>query len=87
LTDIKESNPVEVAEYAVAKSFLDVPVFVWWSPHVLKKRSRIIAAVTKRYHKRIHKLGIEVPKIWDDCVRLDKENDSTLLQDSEWNPT
>jgi hypothetical protein len=78
LADLKESNPVEVAEYAAAKSFLDAPGFVWWEPHVLKKRSRIIAAVTKRHHKRTHKFGIEVPKSVDDCVRLDKENDSTL---------
>jgi hypothetical protein len=49
---------------------------------VLKKRSRIIAAVTKRYHKRTHKFGVEVPNSWDECVRLDKENDNTLWQDS-----
>jgi hypothetical protein len=62
LADIKESNPVEVAEYAASKSLLDTTDFVWWAPHVLKKRSRSIAAVTKRYHKRNHKFGIEVPK-------------------------
>jgi hypothetical protein len=26
-------------------------------------------------------LGIEVPKRWDDCVRLGKENDNNLWQD------
>jgi hypothetical protein len=81
LTDLKEINPVEVAEYAVPKNLLDAPDFVWWDPHVLKKCSRIIAAVTKRYHKCTRKFGIEVPKSWDDCVRLDKENDNTLWQD------
>jgi hypothetical protein len=60
--DLKESNPVEVAEYASAKRLLESPAFVRWAPHVLKKRSRSIAAVTKRYHKRTHKFGIEVPK-------------------------
>jgi hypothetical protein len=72
LVDLKESNPVEVSEYAAENSLLDTPDFVWWAPHVLKKHSRIIAAVTKRYHKRTQKFGIEVPKNWDDCVRLDK---------------
>jgi hypothetical protein len=48
---------------------------------VLQKRTRISSAVTKRYHKRTHKFGIEVPKSWDDCVKLDKENDNTLWQD------
>jgi hypothetical protein len=49
---------------------------------VLQKRTRIISAVTKRYHKRTHKFGIEVPKNWDDFVRLDKENYNTLRQDA-----
>jgi hypothetical protein len=82
LADLKESNPVEVAEYAAAKSLLDTPDFVWWARNVLKKCTIIIAAVTKRYHKRTHKFGIEVPKNWDDCVRLDKENDDFLWQDA-----
>jgi hypothetical protein len=82
LADIKESNPVEVAEYDAEKSFLDTPDFLWWVPRVLKKRSIRIATVTKSYHKRTHKFGIEVPKSWDHCVRLDKENDNTLWQDT-----
>jgi hypothetical protein len=71
-----------VYEYAVAKKLLDAPYFLWWAPHVLKKRISIIVDVTKHYHKRTHKFGIEVPKSWDDCVRLDKENDNTILQDA-----
>jgi hypothetical protein len=79
---LKESNPVEVSEYAATKSWLDTPGFIWWAPHILQKRTRSIASVTKRYHKRTHKFGIEVPKSWDDCVRLDKYNDNTLWQDA-----
>jgi hypothetical protein len=82
LADLRERNHVEVAEYAATKSLIDTPSFVWWSPYVLNKRTIIIDTVTKRYHKRTHKFGIEVPKIWDDCVRLDKENDNTLWQDA-----
>jgi hypothetical protein len=80
LADLKESNLVEVADYAVAKNLLDAPDFLWWDPHLLKKRSRIIAAVTNLYNKRTRKFVIEVPKSWDDCVRLDKEN-NTRWQD------
>jgi hypothetical protein len=72
LVDLKEINPVEVAEYASTKSLIDTPAFVWWATRVLKKSTISIAAVTKCYHKRTHKFGIEVPKIWDDCMRLDK---------------
>jgi hypothetical protein len=58
LAYLKESNPVEVAEYADTKSLLNTPAFIWWDPHVLQKLTRIIAAVTKLYHKRTHKFGI-----------------------------
>jgi hypothetical protein len=61
---------------------LNTPAFIWWAPDVLQKRTIIIAAVTKRYHKRTHKFGIAVAKSWDDCVKLDKENDNTLWQDA-----
>jgi hypothetical protein len=45
LVDIKESNPVEVDEYAFVKNLLDAPDFVWWAPHVLKKRIMIIVDI------------------------------------------
>jgi hypothetical protein len=49
-------------------------------PHVLKKLDRIIATVTKRYHKRTHKFGIQVPKTLDESVKLDEENGNTIWQ-------
>jgi hypothetical protein len=82
LADLKESNPVELAEYAVTRGIDNEPAFAWWVPFTLKRRNRIIAAVNSRYHKRTHKFGIEVPKTWDDCVRLDAENGNTLWQDA-----
>jgi hypothetical protein len=78
LPDPKESNPVEVDEYAVSKNLFDATAFVWWVPYVLKKRIHIIVSATKRYHKRTHNFGIEVPKNWEDRVRLDKDNGNTL---------
>jgi hypothetical protein len=66
LVNIKESNPVEVAKYAVYKNLHDAPDFVWWVPYVLKKSSRIIADVNKKYHKRTHNFVIQDPKSWDE---------------------
>jgi hypothetical protein len=37
LADLKESNPFEVAEYALTKILHDESAFAWWSHHVLKK--------------------------------------------------
>jgi hypothetical protein len=82
LADLKESNPVEVAEYAATNNLHDEPAFSWWVPHVLKKRNRILATMTKRYHKRTHKFGIQVPKTWDEAVKLDEGNGNTLWQDA-----
>ena len=43
--EIKESNPVEIAESAVANEILEEPAFAWWARHVLRKRDRIIRKV------------------------------------------
>ena len=88
LADLKESNPIEVAEFAVANDLHEEAAFAWWVPRVLAKRNRIMSAVNRRYsknrsyHKRSHKYGIEVPKTFDDCVRLDQQNGNTLWQDA-----
>ena len=82
LADIKESYPVEVAEYAIAQEISDHPAFAWWVPYVLRKRDRIISAVNKRYHKRTHKFGFEIPKTVKRALELDKENGNTLWQDA-----
>jgi hypothetical protein len=53
--DLKESNPVEIAEYAIANQIAEEPAFAWWVSSVLRKRERIIAKVKTRYHCRTHK--------------------------------
>ena len=78
LTGMKESYPVEVAEYAEAVGISDKPAFSWWTTHVLIKRQRIVAAVNKRYHKMTHKCGIKVPKTVEQALALDKENGNDL---------
>jgi hypothetical protein len=81
LADLKESIPVEVYEYAAIKNLHDEPAFAWWVPHILKKRNITIAAATKRYHRCTQKFGIQVPKTWDEAVKLDEGNGNTLWQD------
>ena len=74
LSLLKESNPVEVAEYAKAHDLVKEPAFSWWVPYTLKKRDAIISAVNKRYWKRTHKYGIRVPKSVEEAYDIDKEN-------------
>ena len=82
LADLKESYPIEVAEYAVSTGIDHEVAFTWWVPHVLKKRNRIIAACNKRYLKRTHRFGIRVPKTLREAIEIDRENGNTLWQDA-----
>ena len=43
LKDSKESNPVDVAEFAKARGTDDESAFAWWVPHTLRKRDLIIS--------------------------------------------
>ena len=81
LADLKESYPIQVAEYAQSKGIAEEPAFAWWTPYVLRRRDRIIASVKKRYHKRTHKFGIEIPKTVERALQIDKENGNNLWRD------
>jgi hypothetical protein len=85
LADLKESHPIETAEYAVTKGIDLELAFNWWVPHVLKKRDRIISLVCKWttcYLKRTHKFGLEVPKTVKEALALDHRNGNTLWADA-----
>ena len=40
---LKESNPVEIAEYAKSWNIADEPDVAWWEPYTLKKKNMIVA--------------------------------------------
>ena len=42
---MKESYPVQVAEYSVGARISMEPAFVWWVPYMLKKHNCIVAKV------------------------------------------
>jgi hypothetical protein len=48
LEDLKESNPVELAEYAVGNKLTNEPAFRWWVPYTIKKRDRIVSKIKTR---------------------------------------
>jgi len=82
LADLKESYPVQVAEYSKAAGIQGEPAFAWWTEHVLKKRDRIIAKVTKRYTKVTHKFGIELPTSVEHAYELDRKNGNNLWREA-----
>ena len=74
LSVLKESNPVEVAEYATARNIANEPAFRWWVPYTLRKRDAIISSVKARTRKTTHKYGIEIPRNIQHAYELDKQN-------------
>ena len=59
LKHLKDSNSIQVAEYAVANRIQEEPAFKWWVPETLRTRNRIIAKVKSRYWKTSHKYGVK----------------------------
>jgi hypothetical protein len=85
LSDLKESLPLQVAEFAFAAQIADEPAFNWWVSWVLKKRDRIISLVKRRsarYHKRTHKYGIEIPKTVEEAYAIDKATGTTFWRNA-----
>ena len=82
LADMKESHPVEVAEYARARGIDKEPAFEWWVPHTLKKRQVILSALKKRIRKTTHKYGIEISTSVEHAFELDRKNGNNIWRDA-----
>ena len=78
LKDMKESHPVEVAEFAKARGIADEPAFAWWVPYTLRKRDVILSAVKQRVRKTTHKYGIEIPTSVEHAEEIDRKNGNHL---------
>jgi hypothetical protein len=78
LKDMKESHPVDVAEFAKSRGIHEEPAFAWWVPYTLRKRDVIIASIKTRVRKTTHKYGIEVPMDVEGGYRTDEKNGDTF---------
>jgi hypothetical protein len=73
---MKESYPVQLAEYADHARIAEGPAFAcWWVPYTLRKCNRmIIANVKSKYWIRTDKIGIKIPKNVAEACSFDAEN-------------
>jgi hypothetical protein len=78
LKDLKDANPIEVAEYAVANRLQEEPAFKWWVHDVLRCRNQIINKVKSRYWKLTHKFGIRLPHSVQEALKIDEETNTTF---------
>ena len=74
LSTVKESNPIELAEFAVAHGLHNEPAFAWWVPRVLRKRKHFINKLQKEVKRSNLKFGLVVPKTVREALEIDKKN-------------
>ena len=55
---LKDSNPVDVADYFTARGIEQEPAFAWWVPYTLRKHDVIVSSVSSQVRKASHKYGI-----------------------------
>ena len=85
LSDLKESHPLQVAEFAFMANIAGEPAFNWWVDWVIKKRDRIISLVKRRsarYHKRNFKFGFEIPKSVEEALEIYRQTGTTYWADA-----
>jgi hypothetical protein len=85
LSKMKNSYPVETADYAISSGIADEPAFAWWVPFVKRKRQAIISKLCKgktKYWTRMHKYGIELPKTVQQALEIDSRTGTTFWRDA-----
>ena len=82
LSQLKNSNPIDVAEYAVMRGIDKEPAYKWWVSHIIKKRARMINKIKTRVRKGNTKFGIVIPTTVREALELDKANGNTYWQDA-----
>ena len=81
LKDLKDSYPIELAEYSINNKIDNEPAFAWWVPYVKKKSKTMISKIKSKYWQRTHKYGIRIPKTVEEAYELDKKNGNTFWAD------
>jgi len=82
LNDLKETYPVQLAEYAVMNGIDSEPAFAWWVKDVLLRREQILSKVKSRYWRTTHKFDIHLPKTVEEALRIDAETNTTFWRDA-----
>ena len=77
LHEVKESNPIELAEYIRAKHLHKELAFRHWVPIVLQQREVIVSKVKARSITS-HKYGVEIPRTVIQAHRLDEKNGNSV---------
>ena len=72
LKEIKETNDVDVAEYAKANQIDSKPAFDWWVHDVLRCKERLIIMLQSYRKCTGYKFGIHIPLAVEEAMEIDK---------------
>ena len=82
LKALKESNSVEIANYAIANKIDTEPAFDWWSKHLLHKQQRLIKLSQKRSIQTEFKFGLPLPLTVAEALEIDSRNNNNLWHEA-----
>ena len=74
LKDMKESHPIEIADFSKSRGIDKEPAFAWWITYTLRKRDIIISAINTCIRKTTHKYGIEIPRSVKHASEMNQKN-------------
>ena len=79
---MKNSKPVEIADFEVARVVDCDPAFSWWVPYTIRCRDRIRSGVNSRVKRVTHKYGVELPRTVQEAYALDEKNGNNFWRDA-----
>jgi Reverse transcriptase (RNA-dependent DNA polymerase) len=83
LKDLKESHPVQVAEYAICNKISEQPAFAYWVRDVMRQWDRIIKKVKASVaFSKNTKFGIRVPRTVKEALEIDRITGTTFWRDA-----
>ena len=83
LKDIKESNPLQVAEYVLLQKIEKEFAFLWWVKHTIRTRDRIISMLKpNNLVRRGMKFGVVIPKDINHAIELGRIIDNDLWREA-----
>ena len=80
LKNLKESNPIEGAEYSTSHSIQNKPTFAWWVSHVLRKLYIVMKTLQLLTVKKNTKFGIMIPSTIEEARSFDRVNKNNFWE-------
>ena len=81
LKDLKQSYPIELAEFFQLHVIHKKAAFAWWIPYAERKRKMMISKLKSKYWKITRKYGFNIPKSINEAYEFDEENVNKLWTD------